>query len=81
MSNPIRIGLVGLGRAGNGMHRGEIRALADHFLILRRAVRASQRAIMNGLQQVRLARAVLAEEDIHPRVGRDLQVLIVAEVP
>lgn len=31
MSNPIRIGLVGLGRAGNGMHRGEIRARKDKF--------------------------------------------------
>lgn len=31
MSNPIRIGLVGLGRAGNGMHRGELSSRQDKF--------------------------------------------------
>ena len=31
MAEPIRIGLVGLGRAGNGMHRGELRSRQDKF--------------------------------------------------
>jgi predicted dehydrogenase len=30
-ANPIRVGLVGLGRAGNGMHRGELRSRQDKF--------------------------------------------------
>ena len=30
-TNPIRVGLVGLGRAGNGMHRGELRGRQDKF--------------------------------------------------
>ncbi|MBQ4194212.1 MAG: Gfo/Idh/MocA family oxidoreductase [Clostridia bacterium] len=30
-TNPIRVGLIGLGRAGNGMHRGELRARPDKF--------------------------------------------------
>jgi predicted dehydrogenase len=30
-NNPIRIGLVGLGRAGGGMHRGELRSRQDRF--------------------------------------------------
>ena len=30
-TNPIRVGLVGLGRAGNGMHRGELRSRQDKF--------------------------------------------------
>ncbi|MCR4905494.1 MAG: Gfo/Idh/MocA family oxidoreductase [Clostridiales bacterium] len=29
--DPIRVGLVGLGRAGNGMHRGELRGRQDKF--------------------------------------------------
>jgi len=32
MSNPIRIGLIGLGRAGNGMHRGELSSRQDKFV-------------------------------------------------
>jgi hypothetical protein len=31
MDQPIRIGLVGLGRAGGGMHRGELRSRQDKF--------------------------------------------------
>ena len=31
MSNPIRVGLIGLGRAGNGMHRNELRSRQDQF--------------------------------------------------
>lgn len=31
MERPIRIGLIGLGRAGNGMHRNEIRKRQDRF--------------------------------------------------
>ncbi len=31
MDHPIRIGLVGLGRAGGGMHRGELRSRQDKF--------------------------------------------------
>jgi len=31
MSNPIKIGLIGLGRAGNGMHRSELRSRQDKF--------------------------------------------------
>ena len=31
MSNPIKIGLIGLGRAGNGMHRNELRSRQDKF--------------------------------------------------
>ena len=31
MSEPIKIGLVGLGRAGSGMHRGELRPRQDKF--------------------------------------------------
>ncbi len=31
MSNPIQVGLIGLGRAGNGMHRNELRPRSDKF--------------------------------------------------
>ena len=31
MMKPIRIGLIGLGRAGNGMHRSELRSRGDKF--------------------------------------------------
>ena len=31
MTNPIRVGLIGLGRAGNGMHRSELRTRGDKF--------------------------------------------------
>ena len=31
MAEPIRIGLIGLGRAGSGMHRGELRPRQDKF--------------------------------------------------
>ena len=31
MAEPIRVGLVGLGRAGNGMHRPELRSRQDKF--------------------------------------------------
>jgi len=32
MSNPIRLGLIGLGRAGNGMQREELRGREDKFV-------------------------------------------------
>ena len=59
----------------------EIRTFADHLFILRCTVAAAQRAVMDGFQQVGFSRSVLAEEDIHPRVGCNFQLLIVAEVP
>jgi len=31
MDKPIQVGLIGLGRAGNGMHRSELRPKADKF--------------------------------------------------
>jgi len=31
MTKPVRIGLIGLGRAGNGMHRNELRPRGDKF--------------------------------------------------
>ena len=31
MTKPIQVGLIGLGRAGSGMHRGELRPRADKF--------------------------------------------------
>ena len=31
MSKPIQVGLIGLGRAGSGMHRGELRPRSDKF--------------------------------------------------
>ncbi|MBQ7299145.1 MAG: Gfo/Idh/MocA family oxidoreductase [Clostridia bacterium] len=31
MTKPIRVGLIGLGRAGNGMHRSELRTRGDKF--------------------------------------------------
>ena len=31
MSKPVQIGLVGLGRAGNGMHRKELESRRDKF--------------------------------------------------
>ena len=34
MSNPIRIGLVGLGRAGVGMHIAELESRKDKFVIV-----------------------------------------------
>ncbi len=33
MSSPIKIGLLGLGRAGNGMHRSELKSRPDYFSI------------------------------------------------
>ncbi len=32
MSTPIRLGLVGIGRAGNGMHRAELASRSDKFV-------------------------------------------------
>ena len=32
MSDPIRVGLIGLGRAGTGMHRSELLPRQDNFL-------------------------------------------------
>ena len=62
-------------------HRSEVRRLTDDLFILAGAMAAAQGTVVDSLQQIRLARAILAEEDVHPRVGCNLQLLIVAKVP
>ena len=48
MSNPIRIGLVGLGRAGVGMHLPELSTRTDRFQVVAVCDIIEERALTYG---------------------------------
>ena len=65
---------------GPHLHRGEVRIPFDQLPILPRAVAAARAAQVQRLQQVRLALAVVAQQHVHPRTGREFAGGVVAKV-
>ena len=62
------------------LQRAGLLAKTDEVSVLMRAVRASERGIADGLEQIRLALRVRAEEDVDALIEREREMLIVAVV-
>ena len=62
------------------LQRAGLLSEADEIPILVRAVGAPERRVADGLEEIRLALRVRAEEDVDPLIERERQAFIVAVV-